>query len=65
MYEMALLRAEIQDLQQVNEILSQRYRAKRTRLQNRGVLTIEEGRDLIDQMDVDIQVAAELLRSGR
>jgi hypothetical protein len=64
MYEMALLRAEVQDLRQTNEILSRRRRAKRTRLQNGGVLTIEEGRDLTDQMDVDTQVAAELSRSG-
>jgi hypothetical protein len=61
---MALLRAEVQDFRQANEILSRRRRAKRTRLQNGGVLTIEEGRDLIDQMAVDTQVAAELSRSG-
>jgi len=64
MHEMALLRAEVQDLRQANEILSRRRRAKRTRLQKRGVMTVEEGRQAIDQMDVDMQVVAESSRSG-
>ncbi|EGU83431.1 hypothetical protein FOXB_06053 [Fusarium oxysporum f. sp. conglutinans Fo5176] len=64
MHKNALLQAEIQDLRQANEILSRRRRAKRTRLQNRGKMTIGEGRDLIDQMDVDMQVVAESSRSG-
>src|SRR6476660_9375197 len=59
MHENALLRAENQDLRQANEILSRRRRAKRTRLQNRGKMTVEEGRDLTDEMDVDTQVVAE------
>jgi hypothetical protein len=64
MHEMALMRAEIQDLREANEILSRWRRAKRTRVQNRGKMTIEEGRDLIDQMDVETQVVAESSRSG-
>ncbi|KAG6989045.1 Tigger transposable element-derived protein 1 [Fusarium oxysporum f. sp. conglutinans] len=64
MHEMALMRAEIQDLRQANEILSRRRRAKRTRLQNRGKMTVEEGRDLTDQIDIDTQVVAELSKSG-
>ena len=64
MHEMALMRAEIQDLRQANEILSRRRRAKRTRLQHRGKMTVEEGRDLTDQIDIDTQVVAELSKSG-
>ncbi|KAG6996134.1 Tigger transposable element-derived protein 1 [Fusarium oxysporum f. sp. conglutinans] len=64
MHEMALMRAEIQDLRQANEILSRRRREKRTRLQNRGKMTVEEGRDLTDQIDIDMQVVAELSKSG-
>ncbi|KAL9565161.1 hypothetical protein ACKAV7_010806 [Fusarium commune] len=64
MHKMALMRAEIQDLRQANEILSRRRRAKRTRLQNRGKMTVEEGRDLTDQIDIDTQVVAELSKSG-
>ncbi|RYC79608.1 hypothetical protein BFJ63_vAg17509 [Fusarium oxysporum f. sp. narcissi] len=64
MHKTALLEAENRELRQANEILSRRHRAKRTRLRNRGSMTIQEGRDLIDQMDVDIQVMAESSRSG-
>jgi hypothetical protein len=56
----ALLRAKSQDLRQANKILSRRHRAKGARLQNRGKITIEEVRDLIDQMDIDTQFVAEL-----
>jgi FtsZ-binding cell division protein ZapB len=64
MHEIALLRAEVKDLREANEILSRRRRAKRTRLQKRGVMTVEEGRQVIDQMDIDAQVVAESSRSG-
>jgi FtsZ-binding cell division protein ZapB len=60
----ALLEAENRELREANNILSRRRRAKRTRLQNRGSLTIQEGQDSIDQMDVSTQVLAESSRSG-
>jgi polyhydroxyalkanoate synthesis regulator phasin len=59
MHEVALLRSEVQILRQSNEALSKRRRAKRTRLQNRGKMTLDEGRDAIDQMDASRQVVAE------
>jgi hypothetical protein len=64
MHKVALLEARVKELEQANEILSRRRRAKRTRLQKRGVMTVEEGRQAIDQMDVDAQVVAESSRSG-
>ena len=64
MHEYALVEAEAQDLRQANEILSRRRRAKRTRLQKRGVITVEKGRQAIAQLDVDAQVAVESSRSG-
>jgi hypothetical protein len=64
MHEVTLLRGEVQDLRQANEILSRRRRAKRTRLQKGGVMTVEEARQLINQMDVDAQVVAESSKSG-
>ncbi|OBS17525.1 hypothetical protein FPOA_26337 [Fusarium poae] len=64
MHENALLRAENQDLRQANEILSRRRNMKKTRLQKRGVMTVEEGRQAIDQMNVDGQAVEESLRSG-
>jgi hypothetical protein len=59
---MALLRAELQDVRQANETLSRRRRAKRTRLQKGGAITVKEGRQAIDQIDDDTQVVAESLR---
>ena len=64
MHKTALLEAKNRELRQANNILSRRRRAKKTRLQNRGSMTIQEGQDLIDQMDVDVQVIAESSRSG-
>jgi 2,3-bisphosphoglycerate-independent phosphoglycerate mutase len=64
MHENALLRAELREVREANEILSLRRRVKRIRLQKGGVMTVGEARDLIDQMDVDMQVVAESSRSG-
>jgi hypothetical protein len=64
MHENVLLEARVKELEEANEILSRRRRAKRTRLQNRGKMTIGEGQSQIDQIDIDTQVVAELSRSG-
>ncbi|KAJ3545561.1 hypothetical protein NM208_g2452 [Fusarium decemcellulare] len=64
MHEVTLLRNELRNVREANEILSRRRRAKRNRLQKRGVMRVEEGRQVIDQMDVDAQVVAESSRSG-
>ncbi|KAH7459257.1 hypothetical protein FOMA001_g20090 [Fusarium oxysporum f. sp. matthiolae] len=63
MYEVSLLRSRVQDLERANGILSRRRRAKRTRLQKGGVMTVEEGRQVIKQMGVDTQVVAESSKS--
>lgn len=62
---MTLLKSEIYDLRKANEALSKRRRAPRTRLQDRGAMTLEEGRDVIDQMEIDRQVVGELSRNHR
>ncbi|KAM5527127.1 transposase [Fusarium oxysporum f. sp. phaseoli] len=64
MHEVTLLRNELRNLRDANEILSRRRRAKRTRLQKGGAITIQEASQVIDQIDVDMQVVAELSRSG-
>ncbi|KAF4969921.1 hypothetical protein FSARC_2940 [Fusarium sarcochroum] len=64
MHKVVLQAAENRDLRQANEILSRRRRAKRTRLQKGGIMTVEEAREVIDQMGVDTQVVAESSRSG-
>lgn len=62
MHEMALLRAEVQDLRQANETLSRRRRAKRTRLQKGGAMTVEEGRRAIDQIFCGIFIAISIFK---
>jgi hypothetical protein len=61
----ALVEAENRELREANDMLSRRRRAKRTRLQNKGRMLIQEGQGLIDQIDVNAQVVAESSRSGR
>ncbi|KAJ0126973.1 Uncharacterized protein HZ326_29922 [Fusarium oxysporum f. sp. albedinis] len=64
MHKVALLEAKVQDLEQANEILRRRRRAKRSRLQKGGVMTVEEGRQVIGQTDVDAQAVAGPSRRG-
>jgi hypothetical protein len=64
MQEVVLLRNEVRNLRDANEILSRRRRAKRTRLQKGGAMTVQEASQVIDQMDVDAQVVAESSRNG-
>jgi hypothetical protein len=64
MHEVVLLRSELRNLRESNEILSRRRRAKRTRLQKGGVITVQEASQVIEQTDVDTQVVAESSRSG-
>ncbi|OBS15414.1 hypothetical protein FPOA_17526 [Fusarium poae] len=64
LYQLALVEARLKNLEEANRILSRRRRAKKTRLQKGGIMTVEEASQVIDQMDVDTQVVAESLRSG-
>ncbi|KAJ0133613.1 Uncharacterized protein HZ326_23331 [Fusarium oxysporum f. sp. albedinis] len=64
MHEVVLLRSELRNLRDANEILSRRRRTKRTRLQHGGAMTVQEASQVIDQMDVDTQAAAESSRSS-
>jgi hypothetical protein len=64
MHEVVLLRNEVRNLRDANEILSRRRRAKRTRLQKEGEITVQEASQVIDQMDVNAQVVTESSRSG-
>ena len=52
MHQLVLLKAENQNLQQANEALSKRRRAKKTRLRQGGSLTQQEAEDLQDDRDV-------------
>jgi hypothetical protein len=64
MHKTELLEAEVKELREANATQSQKKRAKRTRLQDKGKMTIGTGQSQIDQIDVDMQVVAESSRSG-
>ena len=52
--------AELRTLRAANEALSKRRRAKKTRIRQGGILTIEEAQDIIVQKDIDKQVRRDL-----
>jgi hypothetical protein len=52
MHEVALLRSEDSSLRKANKALSKRRRAKRTRMQLGGSLTVRDVQDLLDQNTV-------------
>ena len=64
MHEVAL-RVEVSSLRKANEELSKRRRAKKTRVQLRGSLTVQEAQDLLDQKAVDEQLVQETRPNGR
>lgn len=59
MYQLALLKAENEALQQGMEQLSKRRRAKKSRLQQGGSLTQHEAQELQDERDLAQQVKRE------
>lgn len=61
---MTLLKDRVQQLEQANQVVGRRRGGKKNRLQKGGSSTIGESSQVIDQMDVDTQVAAESSRSG-
>jgi hypothetical protein len=54
-HEMTLLGDRVRTLEKANEALSKRRRAKKTRIQAGGALTIEDAQDLIAQKDASRQ----------
>jgi len=64
MYRMALLQAEVAELQEANTVISKRRRAKKTRIRQGGSLNVQEAEDLQDQKDVELQVRQETRENG-
>ena len=52
MHQVALLQSEVSSLRKANEALSKRRRAKKTRVQLGGSLTVQDAQDLLDQRAV-------------
>jgi hypothetical protein len=50
-YEVALLRSHIRELEETNDRLSKRYKIKKTRLQKGGSLSVQEAEDLVAQIN--------------
>jgi len=64
MYQVALLRAENASLHKANEALSKRRRAKRTCIQLRGSLTLQDAMDLLGPGAVGREGAQETRAEG-
>ena len=63
-HEMTLLQDRVRTLEKANEALSKRRRAKRTRLQAGGALTIEEGQALIAEKETGRRQSGRRLAEG-
>lgn len=64
MHQLALLKAENQNLRQANEVLSKRRRAKRTCLRRGELLSQQEAQNLQDESTVVQQVEQETKASS-
>ena len=60
MHEVALLRSRITELEETNERLSKRRKAKRTRLQKGGSLSVQGAEDLVGRINVGSQQSEEI-----
>ena len=60
MHKVALLRSRITKLEEANERLSKRCKAKKTRLQKGGSLSVQEAEDLVGRINVDSQQSEEI-----
>ena len=64
MHEVALLRSRITELEEANERLSKRHKAKKTRLQKGGSLSVQEAEDLVAQTNIGNQQGDKIGSSG-
>ena len=64
MYKVALLRSRITELEEANERLSKRRKAKKTRLQKGGLLSVQEVEDLVGQINIGGQQSKEISSSS-
>jgi hypothetical protein len=63
-HNVVLLGAQVQALQQANTLLSKRRKAKRTRLQDGGPLTVNEAYDILDQRDISEQLQQDMVSNS-
>jgi hypothetical protein len=60
MHQRVFLRGEIKTLHKTNKRLSKRQRAKKTRVCLGGTLIVQDTEDILDQKDIDKQIAQEI-----
>ena len=64
MHQMVLMRDRIHTLEEANRTISKRRRAKRTFIQDGGILHLEPARDILTSKDVDGQLTQEIRANG-
>jgi hypothetical protein len=64
MHELVLLKTEVKNLREANEVLSKRRRAKKTRIRQGGSVSQQEAEELQDERDVADQVKQETQASS-
>jgi hypothetical protein len=64
MHSAVLLKAEVQALQKANQVVSRRHRRKKRRIQQGGILTIQEGQVILTQTAVEEQIREETRKGG-
>jgi hypothetical protein len=64
MHHVALLQSEVSTLRKANEALSKRRRAKKTRVQLGGSLTVQDAQDLLGQKAVGEKVVQDIQPDG-
>ncbi len=59
-----MLSAEVRTLRKANKALSKRWRAKKTRVRQGGVLTIEDAQDVLAQKEAEEQARRDKRSKG-
>ena len=63
MHEVVLLRSRVASLEEANQTLSKRRRAKKTRLREGGLLNKLDTQGLIDQLEAEQQLQQETVQN--
>ena len=59
-----LLAAEVHSLRKANEALSKRWRARKALIRKGGVLSVEDGHDILEQENVEDQIRCDEFTNG-
>ena len=65
MHKMVLMQDRIRTLEEANRTISKRRKAKKTRIQQGGVLSVQNADALLSAREVDAQLEEEMRTNGR